>query len=126
MIIILVAILGGLGALLIIMSLARPSTAVIRERLESISPGQGRQAPRRALEELELSKPFRDRVLRPLLTSVSRITSRISPGTTMEKTEQRLAQAGYPRGLNLESFYGLKGLVAVGITALLALAMYFN
>ena len=126
MIPILIAILGGLGAMFIILSLRRPSTAVIRDRLESISPGQQRQAPRRALEELELSRPFRDRVLKPLLTSISRITSRISPGTTMEKTDQRLAQAGYPRGLNLEGFYGLKGLAAVITTVILALGMYFN
>jgi tight adherence protein C len=44
----------------------------------------------------------------------------------MEKTEQRLAQAGNPRGLNVEGFYGLKGMVAVVAVVVMVILMYLN
>jgi tight adherence protein C len=81
---------------------------------------------RSPLEDLELSRPFRDRVLIPIINSVAGITKRMSPGNTMEKTEQRLAQAGNPRDINVENFYGLKGVAAVAFAVLIALVMYLN
>jgi len=126
MAIILIGIMGGLAVLFVLMGLRRPSSAVIRSRLEAIAPGQQGKPQVRALEEIEMSKPFQERVLRPLLASMARVTRRLSPGTTLEKTEQRLAQAGNPRGLNVEGFYGLKGILAIVAVAVLSLLMYLN
>src|SRR5437588_11634800 len=126
MAIVLIGIMGGLAVLFVLMGLRRPSSAVIRSRLEAIAPGQQGKPQVRALEEIEMSKPFQERVLRPLLASMARVTRRLSPGTTLEKTEQRLAQAGNPRGLNVEGFYGLKGILAIVAVAALSLLMYLN
>src|SRR5579872_5376961 len=117
---------GFAGLFLVYKSIHPGSAAVIKDRLTSMSPGQTGKPPVRALEELELSRPFQDRVLKPLLASMARVTRKISPGTTREKTEQRLAQAGNPRGLNVESFYGLKGMVAVVAVVVSVLVMYLN
>jgi tight adherence protein C len=125
MTIMLAGLLAALAALFLLLGLRRPSSVVIRERLESITPQVGKP-PVRALEEIELSKPFQDRVIKPLLAAIARVTRRLSPGTTLEKMEQKLAQAGNPRGLNVESFYGLKGVVAIVAVALIALVMYLN
>lgn len=126
MAIVLIGAMGALAALFVLMGLRKPSSALVRERLETIAPGQQGKPPVRALEEIELSKPFQERVVKPLLASMARVTRRVSPGTTLEKTEQRLAQAGNPRGLNVESFYGLKGVVAIVVVVLLGLMMYVN
>jgi tight adherence protein C len=127
MIVALVGILGAMAIGLIVMGMRRPSEAVIRDRLANIAPGRVVAKPQvQALEEMELSRPFRDRVVKPLLASLARVTRRISPGTTLEKTEQRLAQAGNPRGLNVESFYGLKGMVAIVVVVIGVILMYLN
>jgi tight adherence protein C len=117
---------GCAGLFLVYKSVRPGSSSVIKERLNNMTPGQVGKPPVRALEELELSRPFQDRVLKPLLVSIARVTRRINPGTTLEKTEQRLAQAGNPRGLNVESFYGLKGMTAVVAVVAIGLLEYFN
>jgi tight adherence protein C len=126
MAIVLIGVMGVLAATFVLMAMRKPSSAVIRDRLETINPGQQNKPPVRALEEIELSKPFQERVLMPLLATMARVTRRISPGTTLEKTEQRLVQAGNPRGLNVEGFYGLKGMLAIVFVVLMGLLMYFE
>lgn len=126
MILALTGLLGALAIALIALGMRRSSgAAVIRERLSAVA-GPVNKPPVRALEEMELSRPFQDRVIKPMLASMARVTRRLSPGTTLEKTEQRLAQAGNPRGLNVESFYGLKGMVAIVTVVLMVIVMYLN
>ncbi|HWE64250.1 MAG TPA: type II secretion system F family protein [Chloroflexota bacterium] len=122
----LIAVMGALAAVFVLMALRKPSSTLIRERLETIAPGQVAKPQVRALEEIELSKPFQERVVRPFLASMARVTRRLSPGTSLEKTEQRLAQAGNPRGLNVEGFFGLKGVTAIVVVVVLGLLMYVN
>jgi tight adherence protein C len=124
--IVLIGLMGLLGALFVAIGLRKPSSSLIRERLETFGPGQQNKPPVRALEELELSKPFQERIVKPLLASMARVTRRLSPGTSLEKTEQRLAQAGNPRGLNVEGFYGLKGVTSIVVVVVVGLLMYLN
>lgn len=123
-----VGVMGALAVFLIALGMRRPSSAIIRERLSTMTPvtAHSNKPTARVLEDMELSRPFRERVLRPLMASMARVTRRLSPGTTLEKTEQRLAQAGNPRGLNVETFYGLKGVLAIALTTIIALLMYLN
>ncbi|MCX7671208.1 MAG: hypothetical protein N2439_14205, partial [Anaerolineae bacterium] len=46
------------------------------------------------LEELELSLPFTERVIRPLLQAVSRLISRMTPAQTLQRTRRNLELAG--------------------------------
>jgi tight adherence protein C len=123
---ILIAVLIAGAVLFLWNGLQRSGSSVVRERLAVFGPGAQSKPNVSALEEMELSKPFADRVFKPFLAQISRLTSRISPGNTMEKTEQNLAQAGNPRGLNVESFYGLKGVVAVVLGVMVTIIMYLN
>jgi tight adherence protein C len=99
---------------------------VLRERLNSIAPDRLAKATSRPLEELELSRPFEDRVLKPILVWLSGISKLLSPGQSVDKTEQKLAQAGTSRRMTVEFFYGLKVVSAVVFTALCVGLMYLN
>jgi len=123
---ILIAVLIAGAVLFLWTGLQKTGSSVVRERLAVFGPGAQPKPTVSALEELELSKPFADRVFKPFLAQISRLTSRISPGNTLESTERNLAQAGNPRGLNVESFYGLKGVVAVVMGVMITLIMYLN
>ncbi len=48
------------------------------------------------LEEIELQKPFQDRVLKPFLNSVSNMIAKRMPKQTMDRLRTRLEMAGSP------------------------------
>jgi len=65
------------------------------------------------LEELELSQPFADRVVKPMLRGISDAISRLSPNRNVAETRRRLEMAGRPYGWGPTEFMGLRGLAAV-------------
>ncbi len=60
-----------------------------------------------SMEEIELSLPFRDRVLVPALRRFSEFIVRFTPQSTIERTAQRLEAAGAPRNLSAAEFMGI-------------------
>jgi tight adherence protein C len=126
MLTLLAGLVAGVAVLLVTLGLRDSSSGGgIRQRLATYAPDQALQSST-SLEALELSRPFRDRILVPLTNQIARVTQRLSPGATLEKTEQRLARAGNPRGINVEGFYGLKGVVSVAFAVLITIFMYLN
>ena len=81
---------------------------VIQERLDKFG---GR--PQQTLEELELRQPFAERVLRPLLRSLSRVILSRTPQSTLEQIRHDLLVGGSPGGLDVRDFLGLKGMGAM-------------
>src|SRR2546421_11244191 len=119
-----ILVISGLfaaGVFLCLVALApRPKPAIVRDRLENL--GGPNRPSARALEEMELAKPFSERVVKPILKRLSRMVTRLSPGTKAEAIALKLAMAGNPRQLTVETFLGLKAaaaLVFAGITLLL-------
>lgn len=103
---------GGLIAfavLVVFIGLARSSSAPspVEERLQMYG------ARPRTLEEIELSQPFSDRALQPLIHGLARILSRSTPQKNVEQTRHRLELAGNPNNWNASDFLGLRGLVAI-------------
>ena len=100
----------------------RPRTVTVRDRLENI--GTSVRPAVRGLEEIELAKPFSERVTKPLLKRMSRLAARLAPGSNAENIAAKLAMAGNPRNLTVEMFLGLKVAVAIFL-ALTTLLMQF-
>jgi len=74
-----------------------------------------------SLQELELSKPFSERVLLPIVKQAARLFGWMWPQNRINMLRTRLALAGNPSGITAGDFVGVKGLsmvVALG-TALL-------
>src|SRR5581483_1540399 len=111
------------GIFLCAVALARrPRTVTVRDRLENI--GTSVRPTVRGLEEIELSKPFSERVTKPLLKRMSRLAARLAPGSNAENIAAKLAMAGNPRNLTVEMFLGLKVAAAIFL-ALTTLLMQF-
>jgi tight adherence protein C len=68
------------------------------------------------LEEIELQKPFRERVIAPLLNNISTFIARRMPRQTMERLRTRLEMAGNP--IQAGTFFilqlALMGIMGVG------------
>lgn len=80
----------------------------------------------RSLEELELSQPFTERALVPLIRGLATVLSRSSPQKNVEQARHRLDLAGNPNNWTPSDFLGVRGLagiVGAAIGTLLALTL---
>jgi tight adherence protein C len=73
---------------------------------------------------MELAKPFSERVLKPTLKRLSHLAARVSPGTKAEAIALKLAMAGHPRQLTVETFLGLKVVAALAFAGVALLAQF--
>lgn len=78
---------------------------VLLERLKKIVLSQ---AVQKRLEEDELSKPFSERVIRPLLQKISQIIARFTPIKNRDKLQKELQFAGNPWNLEPQEFQALQ------------------
>ncbi|HVC34459.1 MAG TPA: type II secretion system F family protein [Chloroflexota bacterium] len=87
--------------LFIAFAFSAPAESVIQQRLKTY----GYTATGR-----DLSAPFTERVVVPLLGGIASLIGRLSPQTMGERVRLRLAQAGHPGGMSGSTF----GLIKVG------------
>ncbi|MBI1881745.1 MAG: type II secretion system F family protein [Chloroflexi bacterium] len=113
----------GITATLVILGLRASSSAAasgggdIQVRLEEFA---GRTTPL-TLEEIELSQPFSQRIIRPMLVKLGNALGRLSPSKSRAAAERQLELAGKPYGWGATEFLGLRLFVAVvfGVLAFL-------
>jgi len=110
---ILVPLVAGLSILLIFAGIAAPRPEdQVQERLVEYG---GRPL---TLEEIELSQPFSERVLKPLLGAIAGFIARLAPQRNIEKTRQKLELAGNPNNWGPTEFLGIRGLAAIILAGL--------
>jgi tight adherence protein C len=114
--------LFGVGVFIFFVGLGRAFSTPnsVQVRLEQYG------ARPRTLEEMELSMPFTERVLTPLIHGMARFLTRFAPRSNMETARHKLDLAGNPNDWTVTDFLGVRGLSATFstiIAVLLALAM---
>src|SRR5712692_1572710 len=119
----LLAVVVGLGILMIFIGLARtPSTntaAMVQQRLSVY----GGEKPL-TLEEVELQRPFSERFLRPAIERLGSLMSRSTPQKARQDLMNRLELAGRPGNLTPEDF-GAVRIVSAAVVAALGLGLGF-
>lgn len=65
------------------------------------------------LEEIELSRPFGDRVVKPLIQASAQFVQRLAPAHNVENIRLKLERAGRPNNWGPTEFMGVRGLAAV-------------
>lgn len=114
-----VVVLIGLAGLLIRLGLRAPTgSGDIQVRLEEYG---GRTAAPLTLEEIELSQPFSQRVIRPMLVTLSKQFSKLSPSKSRAAAEKQLELAGRPNNWGATEFFGLRIFVGLILGALIFL-----
>jgi tight adherence protein C len=115
------ALIAGLGVLLIFIGLARtPSTntaAMVQQRL-SVYGGEKPVT----LEEMELQRPFSERFLRPSIEKLGSLLSRSTPQKARQDMMNRLDLAGRPGNLTPEDFAAVR-IVAAAVMAAIGLLL---
>ena len=106
----------GLAVILILIGLsARDPKEALQTRLAEYSARE--QAA--TLEEIELSLPFSERVIAPVVRSLAEFVQRFTPERTLEATRHKLDLAGNPRDWSAAEFFGVRVLAAIVLAVLI-------
>jgi tight adherence protein C len=110
------AVVVGLGVLMIFIGLARtPSTNTAEMVQQRLSVYGGEKAL--TLEEVELQRPFSERFLRPAIERLGSLMSRSTPQKARQNLMNRLDLAGRPGNLTPEDFAAVRIVAAVVMAA---------
>ena len=110
-IVVAMAILGSVVLLFVGVAAPRPSDQV----LDRLAEYGGRTL---TLEEIELSQPFSDRVVKPLIRGIAQFIGRFAPQRNIEEIRRKLELAGRPYGWGPTEFLGVRGMAGVLLAVL--------
>lgn len=82
-----------------------------------------REAPE-SLEEIELSLPFKDRVLLPIMRRLSDLVAKLTPQSQIDDTRKKLELAGMAGQIEPTTFFAMRIGATLGL-ALLAFMVFF-
>ncbi len=103
-----IAMAIGLSIVLIFIGIAMPRPAdQIQERLVEYG---GRPL---TLEEIELSQPFSERIIKPLIRGMANLVLRLAPSRNVEVLQRKLEMAGRPNNWSPAEFMGVRALAGV-------------
>src|SRR6266850_1780753 len=118
------AAIAGLGILMFFIGLARtPQTntaQMVQQRLQ-VYGAAGSDKPL-TLEEVELSRPFSERFLRPAIERLGSMLSRSTPAKARQDLDNRLELAGRPGNLTPADFGAIR-LIAAAVTGAVGLLL---
>ncbi len=107
----LIALLAAGAVLLITFGVAaRPSEDAVQARLSQLV------VQPRTIEEMELQRPFFDRIIRPTIQRLAK--SRRQEGSMIQRIDAKLEKAGYPGGLRGADWLGVKMMSLIGFAVL--------
>jgi tight adherence protein C len=114
---VLLALAVGIGVLMIFIGLARTPSSNTALSVQQRLAAYGGEKPL-TIEEIELQRPFSERVLRPAIEKLGSLMSRSTPQKARQDLLNRLELAGRPGNLTPEDFVAVR-LVAAAIMAAL-------
>lgn len=114
------AVLVGVAIIFIVVAVgSRKPGDSLQSRLAEYSM---RETPA-TLEEIELSMPFRERVLAPMIRRASLFAVRFTPAKSLESTRHKLDLAGNPNNWTPSEFFGIRVIACVALGALIFLVL---
>lgn len=95
-----------------------------RAMVMSAVMNRGMAAP--TLRELEMAKPWRERVFKPMLSRLTGFGRLLTPARNLEQLQRELIMAGLVGKLTVTDFLGLRFLVGAGLSAVVFLTTSLN
>ena len=119
--IILAGVVVALVIVLVVVGMRAPDPQqTLQQRLAEYG---ARETPA-TLEEIELSLPFSQRVVVPLLNNIAQFVARFTPQRSLESARHSLELAGNPYNLTPSQFWALRAAAAVILGVLIAVLMF--
>jgi tight adherence protein C len=114
-----IVLLVALGLVAVAVSNANQSDP-LADRLAEYA-GQGQTDAN--LEAIEMSVPFTQRVIMPIMQGIAKFTTNFTPQQALEKTAEQINQAGNPRGLTPQVFWAMRFAAMLGLGFVLLFLM---
>ena len=118
---VLLALIVGLGVLMIFIGLARTPTTNTAQMVQERLSVYGGEKPL-TIEEMELQRPFTERFLRPAMEQIGKRLSRTTPQKARQDLMNKLDLAGRPGNLTPEDFAAVR-LIAAAVVAAVGLLL---
>lgn len=101
----LATVTAAAGVFLLVLSRGQPRPAdAVRSRLTQYAP------PPQNLREIEMDRPFSERVVKPLAAYLASAVGRLTPARSYDEIRKKLVLAGNPNGMAPSDFMGMQGL----------------
>src|SRR6266513_4648336 len=110
------AIAVGIGVLMIFIGLARTPSSNTALTVQQRLSVYGGEKPL-SVEEIELQRPFSERVMRPAIERLGSLLSRSTPQKARQDLLNRLELAGRPGNLTPEDFAAVRLVAAAAMAA---------
>ena len=120
LIIVVAIIVIGAGVLIVVGMRDASEGDPLQERLAEFA-ARGEQA---TLEEIELSQPISERIILPIARRLGEFAIRFTPQNALQATARKLELAGNPRGLEPSTFWALRIVIAIGLSAAIMLVLW--
>ena len=104
------ALLTVVGILLFFRGLAAPKE---EDTLQTRLNQYGARPP--TLDELEMRRPFSERMMKPMMARLSAAIASRTPDKTLDNIRSSIDAAGNPNNLTVSDFLGLKGFAALAL-----------
>jgi tight adherence protein C len=120
-ILILALVIGGVAAGLVLVARRMPKDDEdpLQARLAEFTE-RGEQV---SLEEIEMSQPFTERVIYPLMRKFGELSTRFTPQKVLQDTSTKLEMAGNPGRIDAATFFAGRFVVA-GVVGVLAFLIF--
>jgi tight adherence protein C len=115
-----------IGAVLLVIAGVRKSKAIIEDPLAARLAEISQRGEAVSLEQIELSQPFSDRVIMPLMRRLGEISTRFTPQHVLESTRLRLERAGNPGRMDASTFLFTHFVAAVLLGGLIFVISLFS
>ncbi len=124
-IIIVVILVVLVGAILVVAASVRNSKSAMEDPLAERLAEYSQRGDVVSLEEIELSQPFSERVVMPILRRLGELSTRFTPQHVLEQTRKRLELAGNPGQIDASTFMILHFVAAAFMGGLLFVITIF-
>ncbi len=125
-IIIVVVLAIIVGAIVLIVTGAKKLKTPEEDPLEARLAEFSQRGESVTLEQIEMSQPFMDRVVYPLIRSIGELSSRFTPQHVLEQTRNQLELAGNPGKMDASTFFALRFVAAGMFGGILFLLSIFS
>jgi len=108
-----------IGVFVLIVAVAVVAVSLTRNTQDDDDPLQARLAEYlqrgdvSSLEEIELSQPFSERVIIPIVKKIGEISARFTPQKAIQDTAKRMEMAGNPWPIDAATFLAIRFILAV-------------
>jgi len=121
-----VIVIGAVVAFAIVLVVVGIGAPDPQQTLQQRLAEYGARETPATLEEIELSLPFSQRVIVPILNNIAQFVARFTPQRSLEGSRHQLELAGNPYNLTASQFWALRAAAAVAFGILIAVLMFIT